>query len=421
MRKRLAVPILLVLAASAGRTARAGDGGEEATGPIFFREPDRETGAHIAELIAQMATGSVPDREKKRRELQSIGSWSVEPLLDAVARLEPPKVCAAILVLDAIHDRRAVDPLRATVAKETAHPYVAAFATLCLGRFGDASSVEVFRSAVKTTKLELLKAAVPFAAAKIRTADARDLVIERVRAPGDDDRHVGGCRVAGVADGRVAEQVGAGVILRRRVGDAGAGDPHRTMRWRTDQRHAGDARAADEGRQVQRCRCVQRRGDRRRAGRGHEGLHRDRNQRLGRRAARPGGNVLNQVAAAETPVRRVADRPSIDAGAAAERPGQNRHRIGGPANGCAEVDLHRRLERHRHRLRAGGRRAGCGDRERHRGHGRRAAGAARASEGVLEGVARACRHALAVVDALADAGGCQEAAQDGGDRDGVVW
>lgn len=172
---------LLALLGAPGASADGGDAPPE----VFFREPDRDTAARIGELISQMATGSVLDRTKSRRALESIGYWSVNPLADALADMEPPRQTAAVLVLDAIADARAVPALRAAVARETSHRYIAAFAALSLGRFRDAASLDALRAASRTTKsMDMLKAAVPFAAAKIRTDEAREIVLERARQPG---------------------------------------------------------------------------------------------------------------------------------------------------------------------------------------------------------------------------------------------
>lgn len=184
MRKREFAAILAFVLVLGARASADGNAADSADG-VFFREPDKATRDRIAELISRVHTGSVDDRRSARRELEAIGFWSVEPLIDAQARMEPPVRSASVLVLDAIRDRRAIDPLRASVAKEVSDRYVAAFATLALGRFRDAASVDVLRTAVKTPKtMDLLKAAVPFALAKIHTPEARDLVLERVRFPG---------------------------------------------------------------------------------------------------------------------------------------------------------------------------------------------------------------------------------------------
>jgi HEAT repeat protein len=190
MRRTLALFLLVAVCAPAAR------GGDEPSAPsqggVFFREPDSETAARIKDLIGRMATDSVQDRENLRRELESIGFWTVEPLVEVVTRsdkFEPPKQCTSVLVLDAIGDRRAIDPMRAAVARETSHPYIAAFSTLSLGRFRDAPSIPVFRTAARTTKsMDMLKAAVPLALAKIRTDEARDLLLERVRLRGQKER-----------------------------------------------------------------------------------------------------------------------------------------------------------------------------------------------------------------------------------------
>jgi hypothetical protein len=183
MRRTAVLPALVLAAAAAGRASAEGDPSDPAPGDVFFRDPDKETASQIALLISRMATGSVQDRSKARAELESIGYWSVEPLIDAATRLEPPIRCASILVLDTIGDRRAVDALRSLVTKETSHPYIAGFSALSLGRFHDAGAVDVLRAALKTTKsADMLKAAAPFALAKIRTPEARDLCVERASA-----------------------------------------------------------------------------------------------------------------------------------------------------------------------------------------------------------------------------------------------
>jgi HEAT repeat protein len=189
MRRAKLLLVLALVSAPAARASADGAEAESPQNPIFFRDPDKETATRIGELISRMATGSVQDRQKARGELASIGYWSVDPLIESATKFEPPIRCASILVLDAIGDRRAVDTLHALAAKETSHPYIAAFSTLSLGRFRDASAIDVFRTAVKTSKsLDLLKAAVPFAAAKIRTPEARDFVVERARATGQKER-----------------------------------------------------------------------------------------------------------------------------------------------------------------------------------------------------------------------------------------
>src|SRR5688572_11253905 len=179
MRRSAAITaVLLALGLAPAPQATAGES-PDSTQRVFFRDPDRETAARIADLITRMTSGSVPDRTKARRELEAIGFWAVAPLIDAVQTAEPPIRCASTLVLDVLRDRRAIEPLRSVVLKEGSHPYVAAFAALALGRFADAGAVEPFHVAAKTPKsMEMLKAAVPLALAKIRTPAAKDLLLE---------------------------------------------------------------------------------------------------------------------------------------------------------------------------------------------------------------------------------------------------
>jgi len=178
----------LLLAAPAGRASADGDPVEEAPSRLFFREADADTTVRISELISKMPTNSVSDRTRARRELEAIGYWAVDPLVDAVIKREAPFRCDAILVLDALRDRRAVEALRAVVLKEAAQQYVSGFAALALGRFHDAGAVEVFRAALRSPKsMDMFRAAAPFALVKIHTSEARELVIDRVRVPGAKD------------------------------------------------------------------------------------------------------------------------------------------------------------------------------------------------------------------------------------------
>ncbi len=178
------VAAALVLALCAGATP-AGDSAPPSPGQrVFFREPDAQTASEIKALISRIASGSVEDRTNTRRRLERIGWWSVDPLLAAVGGdgSDAPRRSAAILTLDAIHDRRAVEPLRRAVIQETSHPFVAGFAALALGRFRDEESISAFATALRTSKsIVMLRAAVPFALAKIATPAARDLLVERLR------------------------------------------------------------------------------------------------------------------------------------------------------------------------------------------------------------------------------------------------
>jgi HEAT repeat protein len=179
---RLRVLCLLPLVALASVRASAAD--EER---IFFRDPDKDTRDKIEFAMAHMATDAVGARRDARRTLEAIGYWSVEPLVGALTQptSEPPVRCSAILVLDALHDRRAIEAFRASVTKETSTLYVAGFAALALGRARDAGAVETFRAALRAQKsTDMFRVASSFALAKIRTPEARELILERARASG---------------------------------------------------------------------------------------------------------------------------------------------------------------------------------------------------------------------------------------------
>jgi len=175
----LAAPAFVARPAGAGDAADAFD--PQAPGQeVFFRDPDKATGARIEGLIAQATSDSVQARRGARAALEELGYWSVDPLVAALStpsKAEPPIRCSAALVLDAIGDRRALDPLRTAVVREASHPLVGAFAALTLGRFRDAGAPAAFRDAVRNTKnVDMLRAAVPLALARIRGADALDLL-----------------------------------------------------------------------------------------------------------------------------------------------------------------------------------------------------------------------------------------------------
>jgi HEAT repeat protein len=175
----------LILVVPSVRASADGDPPDDAPSRLFFREPDSETSARIGELISKMPTNSVSDRTKARRDLEAIGFWAVDPLIEVVTKREPPFRCDAILVLDAMRDRRAVEPLRVVVVKEASQQYVSGFAALALGRFRDPGAVDVFRVALRSSKsMDMFRAAAPFALVKIHTSEARELLIERVKTPG---------------------------------------------------------------------------------------------------------------------------------------------------------------------------------------------------------------------------------------------
>lgn len=187
MRRSSAIPaVLLVLAGLPGARALAENDAATQAG-VFFREPDKETGSRIADLIKSMTSGSVPARTQARRDLETIGYWAVSPLIDALQTMEPPIRCSSALVLDAIHDRRAIEPLRAVMVKEATRPYVSGFAALALGRFRDAGALDSFRAVLKAPKsIEMVRAAIPAALAKLRTNEAREFLVERLRVPSSE-------------------------------------------------------------------------------------------------------------------------------------------------------------------------------------------------------------------------------------------
>jgi HEAT repeat protein len=176
---------LAALALVLGSAGPAVSGGGSDDSQIFFRDPDSETAARISKLVGRMSTDSVQLRRDWRRELAGIGWWSVAPLIEVAQGTSsaPGARCVAMLVLDAIGDRRAVEPLRDVVVKESTQQYTGGFAALALGRFRDPAAVEPFRAAVSTPKsMMMLKAAVPLALARIHTNEARDLLLERVHS-----------------------------------------------------------------------------------------------------------------------------------------------------------------------------------------------------------------------------------------------
>lgn len=151
---------------------------------VFFRDPDKATSSRIESLLSQSTSDSVQARRGARAALEEIGYWAVDPLVSALStptKAEPPIRCAASLVLDAIGDPRALDPLRQAVVREASHPLVGAFAALALGRFRDAGATGAFREAVRNPRnVDMLRAAVPLALARVRGPDALDFLREQL-------------------------------------------------------------------------------------------------------------------------------------------------------------------------------------------------------------------------------------------------
>ncbi len=157
---------------------------------VFFHRPDSKTSDLIEDLISNFSTGSVADRTRDRHELERIGHWSVEPLVEALIEAEPPIRSASALTLGNIRDPRAIVPLREAVERETSHPYVAGFAALALGRYRDADSVAPLAEALRSPKsIRILRAAAPLTVARIRSPEAATLLMERIRE-GEGDTYV---------------------------------------------------------------------------------------------------------------------------------------------------------------------------------------------------------------------------------------
>lgn len=169
------------------RRAHADEPPKPAASPqdIFFRDPDKATGQRIADLIDQFSSDGWATRRRARESLEALGWWSVEPLVAATRTREPPVKCSAILTLDAIADRRALEPLRDSVVREDGNQFVGAFAALALGRLHDLPATASFRAALaRPRELEMLRSAVPLALARLRSPEALDLLREQVRESG---------------------------------------------------------------------------------------------------------------------------------------------------------------------------------------------------------------------------------------------
>ncbi len=181
--RKTAFALIVLIAAAPAVLARADDPAvafDEREGNVFFREPDRETRRQIDELISRFFTGAMRQRVQHRRELQSIGYWSVAPLIDALESAETPARAAAALTLMDMHDPRTTEPLRAAVVRETSNPYIGAFSALGLGRRRDAECVAVFEKSLRSSKSQhILRAAVPLALARIHTDEAEQLLVKR--------------------------------------------------------------------------------------------------------------------------------------------------------------------------------------------------------------------------------------------------
>ncbi len=183
--KMSAVLVAISLGGLSAPPAQADEPGafDERGGNIFFHEPDRDTAKRIDDLIGRFAEDSVRARTASRRELEDIGYWAVQPLMSALENEEPPIRAAAALTLSAILDPRTVDQLRASVERETSHPFVAGFAALGLARYRDAAAVAPLRAALRSSKsIHTLRAAAPLTLARIGTPEAQTLLMERLRS-----------------------------------------------------------------------------------------------------------------------------------------------------------------------------------------------------------------------------------------------
>lgn len=153
-------------------------------GEVFFREPDEGTRQRIKDLMAQSTSDAPRTRGRARADLVALGYWAVEPLIVAARDRDPAARCASILTLDAIGDARAVEPLREIVLREDSNPYIGAFAALALGRFRDVGVLrdpkDPFRESLDNPhSLDLLRAAIPFALARMRSESALGLKLLR--------------------------------------------------------------------------------------------------------------------------------------------------------------------------------------------------------------------------------------------------
>jgi HEAT repeat protein len=181
-RPRRTLLALVVLAAllPAAATAEDEPDFDELGANAFFSEPDKRTSARIDALIHSFSSAGVLSRTRAREELEEIGFWAVDPLLEALRDLEPPIKCASVLTLEAIGDPRAVVPLRSAIRDNDSRPFVPAFAALALGRYRDTGALEPFVRSLDSGR-SALRSAIPLALAKIHTDEARDELLRQLR------------------------------------------------------------------------------------------------------------------------------------------------------------------------------------------------------------------------------------------------
>ncbi|MCU0725011.1 MAG: HEAT repeat domain-containing protein [Planctomycetes bacterium] len=105
-------------------------------GPVFFREPDRETAKRIAEGIALIERASASDHERGRTLLTDVGHWAVEPLRAILRTGDSSQRRNAVLVLGTLLDRRALPDLLRT-AENDPYLFATSFAALMAGKYQD--------------------------------------------------------------------------------------------------------------------------------------------------------------------------------------------------------------------------------------------------------------------------------------------
>jgi HEAT repeat protein len=120
-------------------------------GPVFFRDPDRETAKRITEGIALIERASASDHERGRGLLEDVGYWAVEPLRTILKDGDSAQRRNAALVLGTLGDRRALPDLLRT-ADGDLYLFASSFAALMVGKYRDSSVLDRLTALLTDTK-----------------------------------------------------------------------------------------------------------------------------------------------------------------------------------------------------------------------------------------------------------------------------
>jgi HEAT repeat protein len=146
--------------------------------PVFFKSPDPVTARLIADALELLKNQPISDHTEGRRQLVSIGYWTVPPLIGLLRDGSSSERRNAALALGTILDRRAILPLLKT-AENDSHLFVPSFATLVMGKFEAPDAIPRLDDLVQERKKDHRRISAVLSIAKLQTKQSYD-ILERV-------------------------------------------------------------------------------------------------------------------------------------------------------------------------------------------------------------------------------------------------